>query len=344
MSVLKIRGGNGNFIPIKSIKGESAYEQAKAGGYLGTEEEFIQALASLGGEYALQTINDGYDEHIDDRNNPHKVTAEQVGALPLTGGIMKSSIKWNEGKTHIVGQADGNFIIQNYKTSEEGNDDFIAFHNTMPLKSVLRIFRNGVPYSVYGTHNKPTASDVGAVSKNGDTIGNYFVVSKESAPLLDLAASNSLSRLVKNANSEDDDGLYITDFADKNSPEDRLSFRVCHKVAKESLKDAVGIIFIENDAGAYYRMFGEHNKPTVTYNGNGGSQTIQVGGMGAVAWLIGANGVQGFVSKNGFLGMNSNGQMSNQDSNYLTFENGVLTLKLNGLCNASNTAYTIQVL
>ena len=83
MSVLKIRDENGKFIPIKSIKGESAYEQAKAGGYLGTEEEFIRALASLGGEYALQTINDGYDEHIDDKNNPHKVTAEQVGAIPI---------------------------------------------------------------------------------------------------------------------------------------------------------------------------------------------------------------------------------------------------------------------
>lgn len=169
MSVLKIRDENGNFIPIKSIKGESAYEQAKAGGYLGTEEEFIQALASLGGEYALQTINDGYDEHIDDRNNPHKVTAEQVGALPLTGGIMKGKIEWNDGKTHVVGQGDGNFIVRNYKTSEDGNDDFLAFHNILPLNSVLRVYRNGVPYSIYGQHNKPTAKDVGALPvKLGD--------------------------------------------------------------------------------------------------------------------------------------------------------------------------------
>lgn len=75
--VLKIRDGNGNFIPINAIrgdKGKSAYEQARDGGYTGTEEEFIALLNGL-----TSTID---AQHYADLNNPHKVTAEQTGAVP----------------------------------------------------------------------------------------------------------------------------------------------------------------------------------------------------------------------------------------------------------------------
>lgn len=35
------------------------------------------------------------DNHIEDKNNPHGVTAEQAGALPITGGIMEGAITLN---------------------------------------------------------------------------------------------------------------------------------------------------------------------------------------------------------------------------------------------------------
>lgn len=89
---------------------------------------------------------------------------------------------------------------------------------------------------------------------------------------------------------------------------------------------------------------GEHNKPTKPYTGNGGSQTVQIGVIGIVAWLVASNGLQGYVSKNGFMGMNSNGQAANQVASFITFENGVLTLNNGGLCNASGVEYTVQVL
>ena len=44
MPVLYIRDENGNFVPIPALRGESAYEQAKEGGYQGTKEEFIAFL------------------------------------------------------------------------------------------------------------------------------------------------------------------------------------------------------------------------------------------------------------------------------------------------------------
>lgn len=44
MPVLYIRGEDGKFVPIPALQGESAYDQAKKGGYGGTEEEFIAFL------------------------------------------------------------------------------------------------------------------------------------------------------------------------------------------------------------------------------------------------------------------------------------------------------------
>jgi hypothetical protein len=72
--VLKIRDASGNFVPINAIRGASAYEQAVSGGFKGSEEDFIRILNGyLGGVEA---------RHLADTNNPHNVTAEQVGAVP----------------------------------------------------------------------------------------------------------------------------------------------------------------------------------------------------------------------------------------------------------------------
>lgn len=83
MPILHIRDENGQFVPIPAIKGDdgkdgkdgkSAYEQAKEGGYTGTEEEFVDFLNGL-------TVSE-IAAHCSDLENPHKVTAKQVGAAP----------------------------------------------------------------------------------------------------------------------------------------------------------------------------------------------------------------------------------------------------------------------
>lgn len=74
--ILNVRDKDGNFIPIPAIRGEagkSAYEQAKDGGYKGTLEEFIALLNGL--------TNTEDAAHYSDFNNPHRVTANQTGAL-----------------------------------------------------------------------------------------------------------------------------------------------------------------------------------------------------------------------------------------------------------------------
>ena len=61
--------------------GQSAYSAAAANGYTGTETAFNNALVAL-------------PTHIENKNNPHGVTAKQIGAIP-NGGTDDYDIKGN---------------------------------------------------------------------------------------------------------------------------------------------------------------------------------------------------------------------------------------------------------
>lgn len=39
--------------------------------------------------------NENFNDHLKDETNPHNVTAEQAGAMPLTGGVMEGKITLN---------------------------------------------------------------------------------------------------------------------------------------------------------------------------------------------------------------------------------------------------------
>lgn len=51
-------------------------------------------------EHAISKFNhcasvEALDNHIEDKNNPHEVTAEQIGALPIAGGSMENTLTLN---------------------------------------------------------------------------------------------------------------------------------------------------------------------------------------------------------------------------------------------------------
>ncbi len=74
---------------VSGQNGKSAFTAAVEAGYTGTETTFNAALSNVPG-------------HIADHSNPHKVTAEQVGALPLSGGEMTGPIKNIGGTSEFV--------------------------------------------------------------------------------------------------------------------------------------------------------------------------------------------------------------------------------------------------
>lgn len=334
MPVLKIRDENGNFIPITTIQGEpgkSAYEQAVEGGYQGTEEEFIAILGGLSA-YSIGTISEVDENHCDDYNNPHKVTASQVGALPISGGNMENAITWNQGKTSIVGQPDGNFIVRNMKLSDNGHDDFLAFHNELALENMLRVYRDGVPYAVYGHHNKPNASDVGAIPS---TIGS-------SGSTIKIDIGNH---------------IYVHDKYDVEVPEMPVVSNFTHYITINASGKVVAALSIPIDYTnkAFYYAYQDKSwheivdeRPTrATYQGNGddAERTIEVGGTGYLAIISSSRGMA-FLSSNGGsyqeFGSTANGTYVINKANYT---NGVITLSsASPYVNGSGITYYVTTL
>ena len=121
-----------------------------------------------------------------------------------------------------------------------------------------------------------------------------------------------------------------------------------YSVGNQSLKNAIYLWDGEGSDAKYYPVFGEHNKPSGTYSGNGGSQTIDTGGLGDVilVQLTGSGGGMALVSKSGaILKLNSNNTVSAVADTEAKFIKGVLTLNSsNYALNRSGYGYNYQVL
>lgn len=58
----------------------------------GVFERLWQNILSKFNSYVTNEI---HEIHLEDNSNPHSVTAEQTGALPITGGVMDGSVTFN---------------------------------------------------------------------------------------------------------------------------------------------------------------------------------------------------------------------------------------------------------
>lgn len=87
MSVLHIRGDDGKFYDVVTVRGQdgkTAYEYAKDGGYTGTEEEFAQKLAQEMPDIPVQSVN-GQTGEV-------QLSAADVGALSSDTDIPEAYI------------------------------------------------------------------------------------------------------------------------------------------------------------------------------------------------------------------------------------------------------------
>lgn len=206
-SILKVKDKNsGKWIDISAIKGDdgkSAYELAVESGYEGTEEDLIATFnAILSGVEVTHLIN---------KNNPHEVTAAQVGALSDTGGTITGHLTMNNKDSYYalikhrrVGDVDYTLTLG---VNESGATRIDSYKNNSFVRGleigedVLRIKQKGsvVEGNILHTGNKPSGTYTG----NGDSttrtinvggVGNLlliYVSSPEQASTQDVAMVTS---------------------------------------------------------------------------------------------------------------------------------------------------------
>ena len=124
--------------------GKSAYEAAKAGGYTGTEAEFNHTLTNMSG-------------HISSTDNPHNVTAAQIGALPDTTSIPTALSDLSDDAAHRV-------VTDEEKTAWNAKAD-------APFKPA------GKSYLTFSSPNSFTLA-VGDSTKHWDGTLEYFASDK----------------------------------------------------------------------------------------------------------------------------------------------------------------------
>lgn len=90
---------------------------------------FRQAAETADNTYASKAA---FDTHTSDKNNPHGVTAEQVGALPLTGGTVTGYVAVQDGLDvargiGIFGDDDGTGVFLKYLASGGTGNSALSF-------------------------------------------------------------------------------------------------------------------------------------------------------------------------------------------------------------------------
>ena len=173
MPTLFVRDKNGNFVPIPAIRGEdgkSAYEQAVEGGFQGSEEEFIALLGSLANN-AINALSDDSEimdllnAHISSTGNPHQTKAEDINALPTSGGTIQGDVNiHNSNHPSLKVGVDGNNTLNLFYTQNKTVDLYnwtngepttisLGNVNSMLLRDVCKLWVGAKDYQIYGDHN-----------------------------------------------------------------------------------------------------------------------------------------------------------------------------------------------
>jgi len=182
----------------------------------------------------------------------------------------------------------------------------------------------------YHTGNRPTATDVGAVSKAGDTMtGHLEHLDANSGRTARTAySSTGYATLINRLDSANYNGIRI--FPETEALARALVF--AHSIVSVISKE--------------YAIFGEHNKPSGSYTGNSSAvtRTVNIGGIGTL--LMVRNGkFMTLVYDQGAVVFDFSGKtMSFFQATEAKFADGVLTLTTNSGYLNSGTTYYYQVL
>lgn len=196
---------------------------------------------------------------------------KMTGDLEISKGIpnLKLSVPGSEAYAEVKKNAGTDVDLGTNINDFESEGNYTQLnicHKERALR--LRVLENGVAtgaYDLYHEGNKPTAEDVGAVGKGGDTMTGDLTLQPEGV--------SGYSKVKKNASADGDYGLQMQDYSEDGA---FMGLTLCAKNQK--------IEFKMKEAGSdeyrYPEIYHSENKPTAqdvgALPGTGGNVTGQL--------------------------------------------------------------------
>lgn len=271
-------------------------------------------------------------------------TWKEITYLPSSGGTLTGSyIGFANDSARITGNQ--NYV---YLTSNPTGGDaryLTLYSSTMPnendIKRALRLQSGTNLYNLFGEHNK---DDLPSLTVKGslkiDTTNPYLFFGNTSASALYGSADGNMQMESRNVSSG------VVDTKNRRMLNLRAS---AYGTSGTDLNSSIRLIDIVNNVLTSYMLYGQHNKPTGTYSGNGSSasRTVNIGGLGQTLFLTSTNGCA-YVSIHGAFcwgGSSYSGSPYYYPNSYIKFQGGVLTITTtNGYFNENGVTYSYEVL
>ena len=275
-----------------------------------------------------QLANEFYGEH-------NKPTAEDVGALPISGGTLTGNHVWlNDGDVQIYG--DGNNVVLTSQVEKSAsNMRQLALYNSNRMDLSRALYVKDVVdgttnnYIIYGEHNK---DNMPFLPLSGGTMSGYLGFGNghgllegfsEHVALLSKAdtttsSANMRAILLRNSNTTDLVNALLLQEKDTNSVQTN------------------------------YKLFGQHNKPTGTYTGNGSAtaRTINTGGIGRnfMVYCQETDSYAIFGTRGGIGKVGTTQKVFNGDMAYSNAEGSFVIKTTDTLFNQNGATYYYQVI
>lgn len=256
--------------------------------------------------------------------------------LPLSGGTLNGDLtlkKHDNGKSVIEKghTTSADYGTQIYDFDKDENYVALMLRANYDLAAKAMLTDGTSYYRLYGEHNKPTANDVGALPLTGGTLSGNEVF-----------LTNGYGRVQSSS-----DAATMNTFDTPKDMNNRRSFAVNNHNYKSNIIDALQLTDILNGTVKEYRLYGEHNKPSGSYTGNGSAteRRINIGGIGRTLYIYASNGYSCNVDNNGAIShADTNTQIVSLLRNELRFVEGELIIATtNDRCNENGRIYYYEV-
>lgn len=198
-----------------------------------------------------------------------------------------------------------NDICRGYIYGETNSLNFRGGNPTTGRYTYLKIAEDGAyidNQKIYYPGNKPTPADIGAVNKSGDTMtGNLFI--KKSSPEIDFKNTSLTDGRLGYIMMANDQTFNFGNYLDGNN---RQTLYI--QPETRELRDAIKFLRCVNGTTNYYRLYGEHNKPTLSDIAFLGTNPISTTGNDTTAnWA---------TLGSGYAWYNTANQLTNQPSQW----------------------------